>query len=342
MKKTGKIRLRILAPLVVLGLIGAFLWQSGFFPRSTPPAKVDICSVPARYSGLLYIAQAQGYFQVQGLEVTLTPSTSSAESEQDLKAGRCDLACLGAFNLTREVMAGPSKLRVLATLANGQVFTLIARPDKGISKPEELRGQAIGLVKDTPAEFFLARFLLFHHVPFQEVTVVDVKSADLPDALAEGKVAALLVPEPLNFKVLAKMGTGVVTWPAQEGQDIYWLLITREDYLQSRPRVPEKLLRALKQAARYIQENPEKAQAIICQQSGFPLKEWDSQPLRYDVNLDLGLLLVLEDEAAWMIKNRLTDLDKIPNFLEYLAPGPLSIVAPQAVRLVLPAKEPVR
>ena len=48
----------------------------------------------------------------------------------------------------------------------------------------------------------------------------------------------------------------------------------------------------------------------------------------------------MEDEAAWMIQNRLTDQVKIPNFLDYLDPGPLLKASPKAVRLVLPGKVP--
>jgi NitT/TauT family transport system substrate-binding protein len=44
----------------------------------------------------------------------------------------------------------------------------------------------------------------------------------------------------------------------------------------------------------------------------------------------------MEDEARWMIQNRLTDKTQVPNYLDYLATEALGQVNPKAVRLVLP------
>jgi NitT/TauT family transport system substrate-binding protein len=61
-------------------------------------------------------------------------------------------------------------------------------------------------------------------------------------------------------------------------------------------------------------------------------------PKRYRLFLDQGLLLAMEDQAAWMIENRRTDQTIIPNVMDYLDPGPLLKVNPKAVQLALPGK----
>lgn len=48
------------------------------------------------------------------------------------------------------------------------------------------------------------------------------------------------------------------------------------------------------------------------------------------------MLLTMEDEARWMMENRLTQRTKAPNCLDYLHSEALLQASPKAVRLVIP------
>jgi NitT/TauT family transport system substrate-binding protein len=333
-----KVRLALWALVVVLLVIAGYLWQNGKFFRSTPPEKITIGSILSRISGLVYVAQEQGYFKAQGLDVTVKTNASSPESIEDLKAGHIDLACCGVFNLVKEACGDGANLHALAVLCNGQIMDLVARRDRGIKEPEDLRGKTIGVLQGTAAEYFLGVVLTFNHIPWRAVTVVDFQPSALGEALATGKVDAVVAWEPYLGDIFKKMGDAVVTWPAQEKQDIFWILVGRAGYLKRNPAAVEKLLRALGQAANFIKEHPAEAQEMICRRAKFPQAEWNRYPLRYEIFLDQGLLLHLEDEAAWMIKNGITNRTEIPDFMNYLDPGPLTEVNPQAVRLGIPGE----
>jgi ABC-type nitrate/sulfonate/bicarbonate transport system substrate-binding protein len=328
----------LLAAAALLILIAGFLWQTGFFSRSAPPEKITIGTILSRISGLIYVAQEQGYFRAQGLDIIVKANASSPESIQDLKAGHIDLACCGVFNLVKEACVHGSNLCALSVLCNGQIMDLIARRDRGIRGPEDLRGKTIGLLKGTGAEYFLGVVLTFHHIPLKEVTIVGVEPNAFGETLATGKMDAVVAWEPYIGEIFKKMGDAVVTFPAQEKNDIFWILVGREGYLKRNPAAVEKLLRALEQASKFIKEHPVEAKEIICRRTRFPLEDWDRYPLRYEIFLDQGLLLHMEDEAAWMIENGMTDRTEIPNFMKILDPGPLLQVNPQAVRLGIPGE----
>jgi len=238
--------------------------------------------------------------------------------------------------------SGAGQLRCLAIIGSGEVDFLIGRRDKGVNRPEDLRGKIIGLPRKTSAEFFLGRFLTLNRISPSEVTVVNIKPLDLADALAAGEVDAVLIWAPLSQEIIKKVGHNAIAWPAQGGQNVYRLLMAREEYIKSKPAVLEKLLRALAQAADYLKQQPEAGRAIIAQR----LKESipDLQPDKFSINLepflDQGLLLVMEDQARWMIQNRLTEQTKVPNYLDYLHAETLLKVDPKAVRLALPGKVP--
>jgi len=44
----------------------------------------------------------------------------------------------------------------------------------------------------------------------------------------------------------------------------------------------------------------------------------------------------MEDEARWMIKNKLAAQTRVPNYLEYIDAEVLLKVTPQAVRIIIP------
>ncbi len=56
---------------------------------------------------------------------------------------------------------------------------------------------------------------------------------------------------------------------------------------------------------------------------------WDD--FRFRLFLDQSLLTSMEDEARWAIRNRLTDADTIPNYLDFIHTAALKAVKPGAV-----------
>jgi ABC-type nitrate/sulfonate/bicarbonate transport system substrate-binding protein len=328
----------VVVPILLLIIVAITLWQTGTFSHSPPPEKITIGSISSRISGLVYVAQEQEYFKDQGLDVAVKTNVSSIESLKDLKAGHVDLACCGGFHLVKEAFSGASNLHALTVLCNGQIMDLFARRDRGIKGPEDLRGKTIGLLKGTGAEYFLGVVLTYNHIPLSAVRIVDVKPFAFGEDLASGRVDAVVAWEPYIGDIINKMGNAVITWPAQEKKDIFWILVGRKDWLKLNPAAMEKLLWALEQASKFIKEHPDKAKEMICRRTKFPLTDWDRYPLRYELFLDQGLMLHMEDEAAWMIKNGITDRTVIPDFMNYLDPGPLLKVNPQAVQIGIPGE----
>ena len=76
--------------------------------------------------------------------------------------------------------------------------------------------------------------------------------------------------------------------------------------------------------------------AIVQQQleldGGYMETVWSQN--QFSLFLDQSLILAMEDEARWMIQNRLTTQTQVPNFMDYISEDGLKSVKPQAVNIL--------
>jgi NitT/TauT family transport system substrate-binding protein len=54
----------------------------------------------------------------------------------------------------------------------------------------------------------------------------------------------------------------------------------------------------------------------------------------FSISLDQSLIVTMEDEARWMIKNNLTSEKQIPDFLGYIYEDALKAIKPEAVNII--------
>ncbi len=73
---------------------------------------------------------------------------------------------------------------------------MLARQDRGIKAPEDLKGKTVGITAGSSGHFFLSLFLTYHQMPMSDVKIVDLEPARLSQALIEGQVDAIVTWEP--------------------------------------------------------------------------------------------------------------------------------------------------
>jgi NitT/TauT family transport system substrate-binding protein len=110
-------------------------------------------------------------------------------------------------------------------------------------------------------------------------------------------------------------------------------IATRQDFLKARPEAVKGFLRALLKAEAFVAKNPDEAQTIMAAATKIDKSlirdVWNA--FNYRVVLDQKLLLTLEDEARWAIKNKLTDKTTMPDYSSYIHSDSLRAVKPEAV-----------
>ncbi len=129
-------------------------------------------------------------FAVTVPNVSIQNCQTGPTSVEDLLAGKVDVATAAGFVLAMNGFKNEN-LRAVGTISSSaDNVEIIARRDRGIRKPEDLKGKRVGINKGTINEFFLNTFLSFNGIFLREVQIVNLNPPEMVTALSEGKIDA--------------------------------------------------------------------------------------------------------------------------------------------------------
>ena len=219
----------------------------------------------------LHVAEADGYFAQEALEVTLKVERSEADAAQALARGRADLAATSldaAFRLGH--VSGAPPLLLFGLTAAPPVALLVSPHHRdSVRSPVDLRGQMVGLPGvGTPEQAVLSTILAragvkVHHVPLRTFS-----NRGLAGALEQGEVAAGVMADPWVTRLAQDDRAGILADLRTRSDAARWLgaetvhaaLFVRAD---RRPGDQElaALCRALLRAVARVGEAPAEALA---------------------------------------------------------------------------------
>ena len=232
-------------------------------PKYTGPVeKVTIGSYTGEYASLVYIADEKGYFKDEDIDLEIKPYEYGILTIPDVLNGTIDIGLANEFAPVVRSFDSPG-FKIIASIDQTDSYELIARRDRGINTPADLKGKKVGIPKGSQSEFFLGTFLTFNRLSLTDVEVVYTKPFDLENAITSGGVDAILIWPPHSYTIAKKLGANAVVWKAQSGQDAYFVLIGSDDFLKERPRIVPKMLRALIKAETFVKNNTLEAQTIV-------------------------------------------------------------------------------
>ena len=319
--------------LVIVGVLGGGCQQK---PEeyTGPVEKVTIGVGVAPLSLLIWVAENEGYFADNGLDVEMKEYLSGKAAVADLIDGKVDMATITEFGFMSKSF-DEKDIRILSSITAATINSLIARKDKGIEEISDLKGKRIAVTSGTEAEFFLGTFLIFNDISINDVAIVYLEPRDIVQSVSDGEVDAAMTWEPYVYKTKTNLGENAIVWPGQSGQDSYWLFVSKEDFITRNPEMVKRSLKALLQAEEFVKRNKDASKGILVSHdldAQFVDDIW--QKLDYTISLSQALLIAMEDGAKWAIKNNLTDKTEVPNYLDYIYMDALEEVKPEAIGII--------
>ncbi|MBI5682078.1 MAG: NrtA/SsuA/CpmA family ABC transporter substrate-binding protein [Deltaproteobacteria bacterium] len=287
-------------------------------------------------SSLAIIAAEKGFYSKEGLAVTVKEYPSGKRAVEGMLAGAVDVASTAETPIVFASFERQDFSIIASIGSSGDLMRIIARKDKGIQKPGDLRGKRIAVQKGSATHFFLHIFLLKNGLSEKDVNLSFKKVEELPEALASGEIDAFSQREPFIGEAKGLLGDNAVVF-AEPG--IYFLseeMIALNSLIKDKPEVINRLLRSLLQAERFAREHPDQAIKIVSNK----LKSSESEisalwnGFDFTVSLKQVIFNILEDEARWAINSKLTDKTKVPNYLNFIYLKGLEAVKPEAVTII--------
>ncbi|HEB13533.1 MAG TPA: hypothetical protein ENI13_00980 [candidate division CPR3 bacterium] len=335
-KRKSRVWIWILVIVVALGLaVGGYLLlgQRQIEEYTGPVEKITLAAYAGDTGALVYIAEDRGYFEKNGLEVTIKDCESGKTAADALIDGEADISTSAGFVFVSNSF-NYADLRVLGTVATEEVKELVARKDKGIAVIDDLIGKKIGVTKKSGAEFSLGTFLLFNGLSLQDVELVDLRPSEIVEAISSGDIDAAFTWDPNVYNIKEQLGDNAISWPG--GQDFYFLLITKEGWIKKNPEAAERLMTSLLEAEDHIKNNPEESREFVedrfnCE-SDYMDYSWPKQ--EFVVILEQGMFITFEHQAQWSIENNLTDATEIPNYLDFIYTDALEAVKPSRMTII--------
>ena len=297
--------------------------------------KITVAFTGQPQSTLVHIALARGYFLKEGLDVQPLMLTFGREALQSVLDGKADFATVAETPVMFSVLKG-DRIFVIANIESSNMNNgVLARPDAGIARAADVKGKRIGFTPGTTSDFFLDSFLTAQGLTRQDVASVPLKPDEMQAALLAGKVDAVSTWNYPLTQLRNQLGAKAIVFHDPQIYTETFNIAAMQDFVRQNPQTVTRFLRALIQAEDFVAKQPEQAQAIVTAAIKVDLaliKEvWNA--FSYHVSLDQTLLITLEDETRWAMKNKLTDKTAMPNYADYIHVDSLMAVKPEAVKL---------
>ena len=156
-----------------------------------------------------WVAHDADIFRKYGLQVEVIVMPSGMQGASALIAGQVDFVQLAGGTIAGAVVGG-ADVKIVATYVGTLVQNLVVRPE--IEKPDDLRGQSLGISRYGTSLHTGARLALKHFglEPGKDVFIVEIGSGDwLVGALQGGRVKAAVFGYPATTRAI-KLGNKIL------------------------------------------------------------------------------------------------------------------------------------
>jgi NitT/TauT family transport system substrate-binding protein len=289
----------LLAALLASSLLAACV------PVKPEENKLKVALIPVLDIIPVFIAQQNGYFAEQGIEVEGVPVKSAQERDVLIQTAQVDGMLTDLISnglLNKEAVKVKAVYTARRPYPNAPVFRVLAGPQSAIKSPAELKGIPIGVSQNTVIEYLTDRLLESEglkpaEIAKQEVSAIPVRF----EQLMNGNLKAATLPDPLAQGAIAGGARLIVDDAAPKYSGMSQSVLSfRVDVLKARPNTVRKFLIAWEKAVRELNARPDKYQGLLIEQGRVPKSIENSYKMPPFPERGVPTEGEIADVVAWM------------------------------------------
>ena len=216
----------------------------------------------------VYVGIAKGFFADEGLDITIAQGRGSADAITKLATGNADigLSDIGALMIARA--ESQVKVKAVMNVFSDAPHAFYTLSSSGIKTVADVKGKKLATSPFTSSNLFLPLVLDMNKVPQDSISLVKADPGALNPMLINGATDVVIawVTDLSHYTEQAKLAgkeLAIIPWYSA-GISIYSAsLIANESFLQKRPDVAKRFVKAYQKALAYTWAHPEESGAAV-------------------------------------------------------------------------------
>ena len=299
--------------VLLLGLMAlSWLFAVSGCDLASDDGKLKIGLLPILDVLPLYVADQEGFFRDEGVQVELVPFASALERDVAFQAGQID----GEVNdlvSTALLNKDQDRARVVRTAMRATpekaMFVTLASGKNSISKPADLKGVEVAVSMNTVIEYAVDRLLQAEGLAPGDIAKTDVPKIPVRlELLDKGNVAAACLPEPLASLAVVN-GARIVVDDRSHPEYGQSVVTVSTGALARKPAAMKRFLSAYERAVAAINAQPEKYRSLLIDKGRVPKPVQNSFQMPVFPQAGVPAQSEVNDVLQWMKGKSLLNKD---------------------------------
>lgn len=257
--------------------VSPLAWIVPWLVLTSCVARRDEVNVPiSSWPGYEYffLAEQKGLAQRHGLRLTTTQFPDPQEIVHAYLRGELAIAPLTTVELVDICGRAPERCPVVVLILDESRGADILAARREVDSVSDLAGRTVGLTFSTLGPYLLNRALQRSGLTLDQVEIKNMPLAEMPAALAEGRVDAVAFFPPFS-DYAARDGQSQVLFDSRQiPGEIFDVLVVNPDYLRRHSAILVKLLKTWQDAHDYARSHPREAIDLMARRENVSFSEF--------------------------------------------------------------------
>lgn len=221
------------------------------------------------------IADKKGYFKEEGLNISNKFIQSGGDMSSLISGGSAQVSFESPYT-DIALAANGVGIKIVAPMANiGNTQAVVAGKNANIVNGKDLEGKKVGIPAGAGVMIAIRNMCNELNVDINKIQFVTLSPSDAIAALEKGDIDAMACWEPWISNAQSNGGkllfSGLKSYLGDKQGDVNWMnfyttMQVSDTFLKEHPEEVKAMLRALKKATDFINENPDEAAEIIAKE----------------------------------------------------------------------------